>query len=146
MLPQAATPMILRHFYHRGLLLPSSSCYYTASVKLANEFGWIAVSVSHPGGLDEIDSDRAGARGLTASGTGMILHCGRKLSAHPLGPRVTTLISHPSPPWIWELSRSCGEFSYLHRSAAWQAHGRGRSREDETGEGSRTPTRRDFVR
>jgi len=87
--------MILRHFYHRGLLLPSSSCYYTASVKLANEFGWIAVSVSYPDGLDEIDSDRADARGLTASGAGMIfLHCGRQLSAHPL----ESLPSSPIPP------------------------------------------------
>ena len=58
--------MILRHFYHQGLLPLSSSCYYTASVESANEFGSITVSVAHPGGLDEIDSDRADAGPLTS--------------------------------------------------------------------------------
>jgi len=38
----------------------------------------------YPDGLDEINSDRADARGLTASGSGMLLHRGQKLSARPL--------------------------------------------------------------
>ena len=80
-LPQAA-PVILRHFYHWGLLLLSSSCYYL-SVGLASEFGRVVV-LPHPDGLDEIDSDRADIRGLTASGGGMLLHRGQQLSAHPL--------------------------------------------------------------
>ena len=75
--------MILRHLYHRGLLLLSSSCYYL-SVALASELGRIVV-LPHPYGLDEVNSDRADARGLTAtSGGGMLLHRGQKLSARPL--------------------------------------------------------------
>jgi len=74
--------MILRHLYHRGMLLLSSSCY-RLSVELASEFGRIVV-LPHPDGLDEINSDRADARGLTASGGGMLLHRGQQLSTRPL--------------------------------------------------------------
>jgi len=51
--------MILRHPYHRGLLLLSSSCYYL-SVELVSELGRIVV-LPHPDDLDEIHSDSADA-------------------------------------------------------------------------------------
>jgi len=56
------TPGILRHFYHWGLLLLSSSCYYLIRlpVALASKFGRIVV-LPHPDSLDEINSDRADA-------------------------------------------------------------------------------------
>jgi len=65
-----------------GLLLLSSSCY-CLSVELVNELGRIVV-LPHPDGLEKINSDRADARGLTVSGSGMLLHRGQQLSACPL--------------------------------------------------------------
>jgi len=113
--------MILRHLYHRGLLLLSSSCYYL-SVKLASEFGRIVV-LPHPDGLDEINSDRADGRGLTASGGGMLLHRGSNSEPVPSSYycHLASLSeqNRNSPPWqIWKRSRWYGEFSDLHRSAA----------------------------
>ena len=50
MLLAQAAPMILRRFYHQGLLLLSSSRYHL-SVELGSEFGRIVV-LPHPGSLD----------------------------------------------------------------------------------------------
>jgi len=113
MLPQAA-PMILRHFYHRGLLLLSSCCYHLF-VESASEFGRIVV-LPHPDGLDKINSDRADARGLTASGSGMLLHRGRSSEPVPSSHyRHLTSFSEQnrsSPPWQTRvISWSCSEFS-----------------------------------
>ena len=119
--PLRTAPTTLPHFYHRGLLLLSPSCY-CLSVALASEFGRIVV-LPHPDGLDEINSDRADARGLTVSGGGMLLRRGSNSALTPLSyyPHSAPL-SEPNrrkPPWqIWEISQSCSEFSDFYCIAA----------------------------
>ena len=119
--PLRTAPTTLPHFYHRGLLLLSPSCY-CLSVALASEFGRIVV-LPHPDGLDEINSDRADARGLTVSGGGMLLRRGSNSAPTPLSyyPHSAPL-SEPNrrkPPWqIWEISQSCSEFSDFYCIAA----------------------------
>jgi len=124
-----------------------SNCY-CLSVTLASEFGRIVV-LPHPDGLDEINSDRADARGSTVSGSGILLYRGQQLISSSYYRHLASLSeqNQRSPPWqIWEISPSCSEFSDLHPSPALQAHGRGRSRDDVVGEDSRTPTGGDFGR
>ena len=114
--------MILRHSYHRGLLLLSSSCYYL-SVELVSELDRIVV-LPHPDDLDEIHSDSADApnRGvrlhLAVEYFYILVSSSYYCHLAPLGEQ-----NRRSPPWqIWEISPSCGEFSDLHPSVDWQAH------------------------